>query len=104
MPGDGFNVSIEWAALTVTGSNGLKGMNLTADIDASAPLRIHLRDQSSGAIFRDMKRYQGIRTSDGCEVVVLEVGKPTCPLDLRLDLGNHSPTCFEWGYGGSGPA
>ena len=26
------------------------------------------------------------------------------PLDPRLDLRNHSPTGFEWGYGGSGPA
>ncbi len=26
------------------------------------------------------------------------------PLDLRLDLANHSPTGFCWGYGGSGPA
>lgn len=26
------------------------------------------------------------------------------PLPLRLDLANHSPTGFEWGYGGSGPA
>jgi hypothetical protein len=25
-------------------------------------------------------------------------------LSLRLDLINHSPTGFEWGYGGSGPA
>ncbi len=25
-------------------------------------------------------------------------------LDPRLDLDNHSPTGFEWGYGGSGPA
>jgi hypothetical protein len=25
-------------------------------------------------------------------------------LPLRLDLANHSPTGFEWGYGGSGPA
>jgi hypothetical protein len=25
------------------------------------------------------------------------------PLDPRLDLWNHSPTGFEWGYGGSGP-
>lgn len=24
-------------------------------------------------------------------------------LDPRLDLANHSPTGFEWGYGGSGP-
>lgn len=25
-------------------------------------------------------------------------------LPWRLDLVNHSPTGFEWGYGGSGPA
>ena len=25
-------------------------------------------------------------------------------LDLRLDLCNHSPTGFAWGYGGSGPS
>lgn len=25
-------------------------------------------------------------------------------IDPRLDLENHSPTGFEWGYGGSGPA
>jgi uncharacterized protein DUF6166 len=45
-------------------------------------------------------------------------GKPTCstcmvevhtrrrrrPLRLRLDIRCHSPTGFEWGYGGSGPA
>lgn len=26
------------------------------------------------------------------------------PLDWRLDLFNHSPTGFSWGYAGSGPA
>jgi len=26
------------------------------------------------------------------------------PLDPRFDLWEHSPTGFEWGYGGSGPA
>src|SRR5215472_17163011 len=25
-------------------------------------------------------------------------------LRMRTDLDNHSPTGFEWGYGGSGPA
>lgn len=25
------------------------------------------------------------------------------PLDLCLDIANHSPTGFSWGYGGSGP-
>lgn len=26
------------------------------------------------------------------------------PLDPRLDLKNHSPTGFSWGYSGSGPS
>ena len=26
------------------------------------------------------------------------------PLNPRQELRNHSPTGFEWGYGGSGPA
>lgn len=30
--------------------------------------------------------------------------RQTKPLPLRLDLANHSPTGFAWGYGGSGPA
>jgi hypothetical protein len=51
-----------------------------------------------------MKRYQGTRTPGGCEIVVLEDGKPPRRLDLRLDLRNHSPTGLEWGYSGSGPA
>lgn len=46
-----------------------------------------------------MKTYVGKRTHDGCDVQV--DGRP---LDLRLDLRNHSPTGFNWGYGGSGPA
>jgi Family of unknown function (DUF6166) len=31
-------------------------------------------------------------------------GEKCQPLPLRLDLFNHSPTGFSWGYGGSGPA
>jgi hypothetical protein len=50
-----------------------------------------------------MKLYHGTRTKDGCSVVVQENGA-SHPLDPRLDLRNHSPTGFEWGYGGSGPA
>lgn len=46
-----------------------------------------------------MKRYTVYRTRGG---VVAEVdGRP---LPLRLDLVNHSPTGFEYGYCGSGPA
>lgn len=51
-----------------------------------------------------MKTYHGIRTPQGCEVWVSEDNKPRRPLPLRLDLRDHSPTGFEWGYGGSGPA
>jgi hypothetical protein len=46
-----------------------------------------------------MKRYEGKRI--GFAVVVTVDGRPLSP---RFDLYNHSPTGFEWGYGGSGPA
>ena len=50
-----------------------------------------------------MKTYTGHRTEGGCRVVV-SVGCAGRGLDPRLDLRNHSPSGFEWGYGGSGPA
>ena len=46
-----------------------------------------------------MKTYQGRR--DYHTTVVTVDGRP---LDPRFDLWEHSPTGFEWGYGGSGPA
>ncbi len=46
-----------------------------------------------------MKTYQGNRFEGGNVVTVDDR-----PLPVRLDLVNHSPTGFEWGYGGSGPA
>jgi hypothetical protein len=46
--------------------------------------------------------YQGRRTSDGtCEI--LSDGK-RLHLWRSLAVWNHSPTGFEWGYAGSGPA
>ncbi len=51
-----------------------------------------------------MKVYLGSRTEGGLTVVVCEEGGPERPLEPRLDLRNHSPTGFECGYGGSGPA
>jgi len=45
-----------------------------------------------------MKIYQGCRKGQN----TVRVDGP--PLDPRLDLRKHSPTGFEWGYGGSGPA
>jgi hypothetical protein len=46
-----------------------------------------------------MKRYEGRR--EGYAVTVTVDGRRLNP---RLDLWNHSPSGFEWGYGGSGPA
>lgn len=46
-----------------------------------------------------MKRYEGSRLHGDLSVTV--DGEPLNP---RLDLCNHSPSGFEWGYGGSGPA
>jgi hypothetical protein len=43
--------------------------------------------------------YEGRREHSA--VVVTVNGRPLNP---RLDLYNHSPTGFEWGYGGSGPS
>jgi len=46
-----------------------------------------------------VKRYQGIREHGAAHVRV-----NGAPLNPRHDLHNHSPSGFEWGYGGSGPA
>lgn len=46
-----------------------------------------------------MKHYMGSRVRG--EAIVTVDGQP---LDPRLDLRNHSPNGFEWGYAGSGPA
>ena len=46
-----------------------------------------------------MKRYEGRR--HWAAVAVTVDGRRLKP---RVDLWNHSPTGFEWGYGGSGPA
>ena len=52
------------------------------------------------------RTYHGLRGPDGiCHVTVAVasaiLGRPLPP---RLDLLNKSPTGFEWGYDGSGPA
>jgi len=48
--------------------------------------------------------YRGQHTSRGAIVEAQMSTATWWPLDPRLDLRNHSPTGFEWGYGGSGPA
>jgi len=49
--------------------------------------------------------YVGTRKDEKCEILVKdeETGHKW-PLPPRLDLFNHSPGGFEWGYSGSGPA
>jgi len=42
--------------------------------------------------------FKGLRTKNGALVTYRDT-----PLDLRLDLKEHSPMGFEWGYNGSGP-
>jgi len=48
-----------------------------------------------------VKIYKGTR--DRAVTVYPETGD-SYPLPWRLDLWNHSPTGFNWGYGGSGPS
>jgi hypothetical protein len=50
-----------------------------------------------------MKTYAGIRSEEGCTVSI-EDELSALTLPPKLDLRSHSPTGFEWGYGGSGPA
>jgi hypothetical protein len=60
------------------------------------------------------KTYRGLRNPDGpCDVWSENPATPqvasgrkvsSSQLSLHLELGNHSPTGFAWGYGGSGPA
>lgn len=49
----------------------------------------------------DTRTYQGM--PDG-SVQIVAAGSAPIPLNSRLDLRNHSPTGFAWGYFGSGPA
>jgi hypothetical protein len=55
--------------------------------------------------------YQGRRQPNGTPWVTVASTTPSgavrlrrLPLARSLRLSNHSPTGFEWGYGGSGPA
>jgi hypothetical protein len=48
--------------------------------------------------------YVGWREPDGTAHVRFVDGERVRHIPLRTDLANHSPTGFEWGYQGSGPA
>jgi len=49
-------------------------------------------------------KYTGKRTNLGAVVLVERDRGANTMLPPRADLRNHSPTGFEWGYAGSGPA
>jgi len=51
-----------------------------------------------------VKIYFGYRTVERQCFAGWRVGEKWGHLDARLDLWNHSPTGYEWGYCGSGPA
>ena len=55
-----------------------------------------------------LKTYHGQRHGDvACEVWIEQrepSGVVRCSLPLHLGIRNHSPTGFQWGYSGSGPA
>src|SRR5215813_14027095 len=54
---------------------------------------------------QNVKVYHGRRNGNGeAEVYVIQDDGRAEPLPVRLDLYNHSPDGFEWGYAGSGPA
>ncbi len=53
---------------------------------------------------RSKKMYTGRRGAQGCVVWIIDGNGERKPLNPRRELRNHSPTGFEWGYGGSGPA
>jgi hypothetical protein len=53
---------------------------------------------------RPTAKYAGLRLESGITVVREDNAGKIYPLSLRTDLRNHSPSGFEWGYGGSGAA
>ena len=53
---------------------------------------------------RSREVYAGRRGPQGCVVCVIDGNGERKPLNPRRALRNYSPTGFEWGYGGSGPA
>jgi uncharacterized protein (DUF2249 family) len=48
--------------------------------------------------------FTGQRSDAGPHVVQMINAHGTQPLPMRLDLASHSPSGFEWGYAGEGPA
>jgi hypothetical protein len=72
-----------------------------------AGAELHVRrtpGDGASATDRPAARYVGRRGAQGARVEREAEDGAREPLPPRTDLRNHSPTGFEWGYGGSGPA
>jgi hypothetical protein len=57
----------------------------------------------------DSKRYVGLADREGLDNVIVHVIRNGVPdtaydLPLHIEIREHSPTGFAWGYWGSGPA
>ncbi len=67
-----------------------------------------LKEQALGASYEltNSTWYMGTRHGGAPRVIkyCADMSRRSEPLQVRLDLVNHSPDGFEWGYGGSGPA
>lgn len=64
---------------------------------------VRIMGKAEGAV----RVFHGVRGEHGATVYVQAEsarGAGLRQLDMRLDLRSHSPTGFEWGYGGSGPS
>jgi uncharacterized protein DUF6166 len=54
---------------------------------------------------RSRRIYEGRRLATGGALVTVRTPAGSLwPLSFQLELAKHSPTGFEWGYCGSGPA
>lgn len=71
--------------------------NYQASIDETA--------RRTGCTPQSQRVYYGWRDGGGAAHARVHLpGGRVGDLPLRLDLANHSPDGFEWGYGGSGPS
>jgi hypothetical protein len=66
--------------------------------------RLSITGGQDGIATADQTVYRGRRDPAAPVVEEVEVTVDSEPLDCRYDLLSASPSGFEWGYGGSGPA
>jgi hypothetical protein len=81
--------------------------------DFVVELEIRLEERERGSMYSIAEsaianprsgEYIAVRSDDGSAVVTVKRNLKQTPLAMRTDLYPHSPTGFQWGYGGSGPA